>query len=329
MIENNNVPPFYHSMKNYAIPLWSSMSRFIKFIPSEEAFWLMRYKPNAFRLLSHIANTARRTNGHPDGLSIGQCHLQRWTFYGFTERQYRTAKSILEQRKHIQIIETNRKRQKSTAGTTTASTLVQICSDTIYDINLNSCDDRNDDRATTDRRQTRMKKNEKEDHPSIPSFRNELMTDDFSFEREKIEIGGGVFMSREDLEACIKIKGDLDSVKRAVEFIQSSKKRKHPIEDWPNALTKWKIDNKPQNRAREHISYSDKLCEEFAQFQNGHGWRCRVYRDTKKDQQGILFESSSAYQEAFFVPFVDGEFQNKCDDFIKSKNMRQFREIIR
>lgn len=131
--------------------------RFIKFIPSEEAFWLMKHKPNAFNLLAHIANTARRTNGNPDGLLIGQCHLQSWSFYGLTEREYRTAKQILVQRKHIIIIETNRNRQKSTTGTTTRSTLVQLCNSTIWDINSENKDDLNDVRETTERRQTRKK----------------------------------------------------------------------------------------------------------------------------------------------------------------------------
>src|ERR1700679_1567730 len=123
--------------------------RFIKFIPSEEAFWLMEEKPNAFRLLTHIANRARLKNGHVDGLMIGQCHLQHWSKYKFTEREYRTAKQILLMRKHIIIIETNRTRQKSTTGSTTGSTLVQLISSTVYDIGLESIDDRIDDRETT------------------------------------------------------------------------------------------------------------------------------------------------------------------------------------
>lgn len=151
--------------------------RFIKFIPSEEAFWLMENKPNAFRLLAHIANTARRTPGHPDGLLIGQCHLESWKEYKLTERQYRTAKQILEKRKHIQIISTNRTRQKSTTGSTTNSTLVQICSNTIWDINSQTIDDLKDDRATTDRRPTddkqevkKVKKVKKEEISPTPFF---------------------------------------------------------------------------------------------------------------------------------------------------------------
>lgn len=165
-------------MQKHAILLWSGMSeRFLKFIPSNEAFWLMEHKPKAFRLLVHIANTARRTHGHPDGLTIGQCHLQHWTFYKLTEQEYRTAKKILVDRKHIKIIETNRTRQKSTTGTTTASTLVELCSLTIWDINSEDINDRINDRATTDQRPSndkqegiRKKKKEKEGIPQTPLF---------------------------------------------------------------------------------------------------------------------------------------------------------------
>jgi hypothetical protein len=177
-------------MQNHATFLWGAMcNRFIKFIPSEEAFWLMQYKPKAFYLLTHIANTARRTHGHPDGLTIGQCHLQHWTFYKFTEQEYRTAKKILVDRKHIKIIETNRTRQKSTTGTTTKSTLVELCGTTIYDINPDDINDRINDRATTEQRlsndkQERIRsiKNEEENKDYAQSAKRPRMKDSLSFD---------------------------------------------------------------------------------------------------------------------------------------------------
>lgn len=172
--------------------------RFIKFIPSEESFWLIHKKPNAFRLLTHIANTARRRNGNPDGLLIGQCHLQHWKNYDFTEQEYRTAKDILVKRKHIIIIETNRTRQKSTTGSTTNSTLVQICSSTIFDINPESDNDLINDRATTEQRPSndkqegiRKKKNEEEKiliAQPAPQLRKK--SDLLSFDFEKFEFVG-------------------------------------------------------------------------------------------------------------------------------------------
>ncbi len=181
-----------------AIDLWGVMSeRFLKFIPSEEAFWLMHNKPNAFRLLTHIANTARRKNGHPDGLLIGQCHLEHWSKYKLSESKYRTAKKILILRKHILITETNRTRQKSTTGMTTESTLVQLLSSTVYDINPESDDDRNDDRMTTgsrldDDKQEGIRKIKKEKEKenvaqSAPPLRTKKESIFFNFESFQFE----------------------------------------------------------------------------------------------------------------------------------------------
>lgn len=155
--------------------------RFLKFIPSEEAFWLMECKPNAFRLLTHIANTARRYNGHPDGLTIGQCHLRSWTFYKLTEQEYRTAKEILVKRKHIKIIETNRTRKKSTTGVTTNSTLVELCSLTIWDINPEINNDQINDRATTEQRPS----NDKQER--IRKKKNPLLSEKEKERGEKID----------------------------------------------------------------------------------------------------------------------------------------------
>ena len=136
--------------------------RFIKFIPSEEAMFLLVHKPKAFRLLSIVAARARWEVGKPDGLLPGQCYLGDWEACGFTEREYRTAKGILVMRRHLKIVETCRTRKKSTTGTTTIGTLVELISSTVYDLNLQESDDRIDDRATTERRQTKKEKECKE-----------------------------------------------------------------------------------------------------------------------------------------------------------------------
>ena len=108
----------------------------IKFIPSPEALWLKSEKPKSFQLLSYIAENARRENGHPDGLLIGQCHIGNLKKIKLTQQEYRTAKKILILRKHIKIIETSRTRKESQDGTTTIDTLVEIISKTIWDINF-------------------------------------------------------------------------------------------------------------------------------------------------------------------------------------------------
>jgi len=298
--------------------------RFLKFIPSEEAFWLIEHKPNAFRLLTYIANTARRTSGSPDGLGIGQCHLQHWRSYKLSEQEYRTAKKILVDRKHILILKTNRTRQKSTPGSTTNSTLVQIISSSIYDINPESYNDRINDRSTTDQRpindkqeRIRMIRMIRKDHPSVPSNGDRLTTDDFSF--EKIDVGSGVFMSKEQLDACVKIRGDVERVKQAVAFIMKSPKRKTEITDWPNAIARWKIEDKAKVSIEKNIALAERLCNQFHNFSQGNGWQCRLYTDRQKDQKGILFECSNPHQAAVFISLVDGEFEKKCRETVGEK----------
>lgn len=183
-------------------------------------------------------------------------------------------------------------------------------------------------RQPTVNHKSRRKKNISKDiHPSIPSVNQDegKMIDDFSsnFEKEedRTEIYQGIFLTKAELDACIKIKGDIDKVKHAIEFIQTSKKRKHPISDWPNALSKWKIENKVKNRIEDHLAYAQKLYKSFGEFTPKCGWRCYQYNDKKKDQMGILFEPSSSYAECVFISYVDGEFQQKCYNFLREKRM--------
>ena len=128
--------------------------RFIKVIPSEEAMWLLKKKGHAFRLLAIIAESARRVEGDPDGLNVGECFIGGHENYDMTERNYRTAKDTLVKRRHLEIVETCRTRKKATTGSTTVGTKVRLLSSNVWDINLNTTDDRNDDWPTTDRRPT-------------------------------------------------------------------------------------------------------------------------------------------------------------------------------
>lgn len=164
-------------------------NRFIKFIPSEEAMYLLTQKGHAFRLLSIVAESARRYEGHPDGLHIGECFIGGFENYDMSEQNYRTAKEILLRRGHIEIIETCRTRKKGltsscsfnsgfcknpTTGVTTISTKVKLLSANVWDINLEIGNDRINERVTTDQRPTNDKQEAKEykeykEQPQTPS----------------------------------------------------------------------------------------------------------------------------------------------------------------
>lgn len=330
---------------------WSIMSeRFLKFIPSEAAIqFAIKYK-NAFILLMIIANQARRKNGNLDGLTIGQCHLGGHKNYGMTDKEYRYAKKVLVEQGLIKIVVTSRTRKKAkqtkklfetTNGAneranepTTEGTLVELCNSEVWDINSESDNHSKGERKGESRaNQGRIKgdkqeglrriKNdqEKEDHPSIPSGRDDALTDDF-LSKGKREIIPGVFLSQEELEACIRIKGDEQKVIQAIVFIQKSPKRKKEILDWPNALSQWKIPEDTKARLEDNFAFAKKLCMTFCDFKKANGWKCSMYRNKKKDQTGILFESQSPYQESIFIPFSDGEFEKKCEENISKNSMR-------
>ena len=164
--------------------------RFIKLIPSNEMRHLAKKHPNAFILLTFIAERARRENGDPDGLTIGQCHIGDYKEYGLTEKEYRTAKKVLIERNHIKIIETCRTRKtgknsisslisenrenwatKRATRITTIGTLVELCSTTVYDINSETDNhqkgDRKGERGATE---GRPKGDEQEYSSSIKDY---------------------------------------------------------------------------------------------------------------------------------------------------------------
>jgi hypothetical protein len=164
--------------------------RFIKFIPSEEAFFLLVNHPKTFTLLTFIADRARREDGHPDGLKKGQCYLGDIKVMGLTEQNYRTAKGILVSRGHIKIVETSRTRKKSTNGSTTWGTLVELLTTTVYDINKSIDNDSSNERPTNDQRQTRRNKKEedkekinKKEKPAMIAFRDNVLLSQVEYDK--------------------------------------------------------------------------------------------------------------------------------------------------
>lgn len=156
-----------------------SNTRFLKFVPSEEATFLRKRYPNAFLLLSLIAERARRIPGQPDGLQVGDAMLGDYESSGLTRQQYRTALDKLVELGHVEIIYNGKKflkREKSTIKITINGTLVNLKDSRIWDINSEEDNQRINQRATNEQptsnhEQERIRKNkkEKEEHtPIIP-----------------------------------------------------------------------------------------------------------------------------------------------------------------
>lgn len=148
---------------------------FVKFIRSPESKLLRENYPNAFLLLSLIAERARRYAGHPDGLQIGDAILGDFKAAGLTRSKYRTAIKKLEKLKHIEIIWNGKKFRKTrnlTINLTIKSTLVNLLSSTVWDINSEQVSQHVSqhvaNRSPTDRhKQERIRKNKKEEEEDI------------------------------------------------------------------------------------------------------------------------------------------------------------------
>jgi hypothetical protein len=178
------------------------------------------------------------------------------------------------------------------------------------------------------------RKNEriKEDHQPYPSSKilqlgDDLdgLTDDFSLDQkkegdQKIEVVAGVFLTREELDQCIAIKGSHQAVEYAITHILKSPGRKCKIYNWVNTLSKWHIKEDATPRLRENERFAKQLEDKYSKR---NGWRCEIYTDRKKDQKGILFYSTASVgnPETFFISFIDVDFEQKVRKVLKDKNI--------
>jgi len=167
----------------------------------------------------------------------------------------------------------------------------------------------------------------KEDHhPLTPSFEKKksdgLIDDSFLKEKNKIKIYQDIYLSQEELDECIKIKGSIEEVKNHIEKIQKSPGREYPIKNWVNAMTTWKFPNVIKKNSKNNEEISKSIVE---QYENTKGWSVRYYRDSVKDDRGILYEnlSSTGNSMPIFISFSDGEFEKKAYEIIKNKKMKK------
>lgn len=172
----------------------------------------------------------------------------------------------------------------------------------------------------------------KESHPSIPSFPEKLNDDLFSKEdhKNKIHVHEGrypngdlfkVYLSQQELDEILERRGSMQRIKDIIDQVAQWPGRKSKIKDWFSTINKWEFKNVVSNRTAENEKLGQKIHEIYGE---STGWSARIYRDPVKDVRGILFESSSPAGNPIpiFIPFTDGEFKNKCNETIKSKNMK-------
>ncbi len=129
------------------------MTEYVKMIRSDISDFLLSKYPNAFLLLCLIAKRARREDGLPDGLRVGDAMIGDFKAAGLTRQKYRRALEKLVELGIVQIVSNSKKyfeyrdnnettlRQiekttiKSTIKTTIKGTLVNLKDSRIFDIN--------------------------------------------------------------------------------------------------------------------------------------------------------------------------------------------------
>ncbi len=212
-----------------------SNERFIKYIPSEKTFWLRQNYPNAYLLLSLIAERARRNSGHIDGLEIGDAYIGDYQSAGIeTEKKYRIAKQILLELKIITIKETCRNHNKRATqkgeisendknratSRATKGTLVTLLDSSIWDINSEQKDDlKGDLRATLGRPQgdeQERRNNEKKEKEKIKKEKFPKI--------EKIAFRDLVTLTQEEHDKLLKLHGD-EKLKSMLDKLNSYKGR--------------------------------------------------------------------------------------------------------
>lgn len=251
--------------------------RFIKFIPSEEAMYLVTKQGHAFRLLTIIAEKARRYEGGADGLHIGEALIGGHQNYDMTEQNYRTAKDVLVKRQHMKIVETSRTRKKATNGVTTTGTRVKLLSSTVYDINSDQGNERTNERVTNAQRMPNdeliKKRKKEEDTSNDVSFaqsaeRLRLKKDCIDFDFEKWEYIG---FAEKDLTDWKAIYPHIDvsvEITKSINWLKSNPtKNKKTL--WRKFLTGWlsrsneSAENKKAYRAASGSSTTDRRTKDI------------------------------------------------------------------
>lgn len=181
--------------------------------------------------------------------------------------------------------------------------------------------------------QSRRKKKEdisNKDHPPLPpskvlAFEAEGLIDDsfqeiFSHTFEVNKKIVTVEMPKPIFQECVQIKGSEVLAIQAIEYISRSPGRKKEIQNWPNAMLTWTIKSTIKPRAAENEAQGKRLEKQHAE---NPGWRCQVYRDTIKDQKGLLFYNncSNGSGGTIFVSFIDPEFKEKVVNALREKKM--------
>jgi len=311
-----------------------SNNGYLKLNRSPKVEWLQEHYPNAFLLLTLIAYRARRFEGHPDGLKIGEAHIGDYWKAGIeSEQKYRTAKQKLIDLKIILICETCRTRKKSTTGTTTKGTLVTILNSDYWDINPETNNDRVNDRPTTDQRPTndeqevkKLKKKKKKDTSRDSSliFRTKFIA-----------------TSDEDHNKLVEIHG-LELVNAAYQWLNDWKIEKGKTEDHTfsdiGQLRRWVFNAVREYRAREEeLRIREAKISKFSSFSHNPEADKQYISQVEKDynskhyrlditSSGVEFTPVTTSAPVEFAPYGPN-FKKEVEHLLVKKGFCKYEKV--
>ena len=313
------------------------MCRFIKFIPSDESMDLVRKYPNAFVLLTIIAERARRENGRPDGLIAGDalidsCDLEP----GLSRQNFRTALAKLVELGQVEIIDNgkgflkkNEKREKSTIKVTIKGMLVNLCSSTIYDINSEEANQRSNQQLTNDQptanhkeERRRKKKKEKEDLPIAPS----LPKIKFRELVELTQVQHDSLLAQNGKEFCDRMFDKSDAYQGSTGKKYDSDYHTMTKGGWVYKSVKKEMEEETlkrgasttqQNDAHQ-AAVEDKKLAEATRIKENMAWMKQRYR-SKDDERIVILTHGASFKinnagESWRenVPYDDENFKQRC-----------------
>lgn len=328
----------------------SSVSKnFIQLSRSDKTFNLLQKDAKAFLLLTFISLRCTRDYDPISELHEGECFISEKTTpseCGLSSKEYRGAKARLIKLGMIHEIfnpswlkkskepkprtdpelENYKKRATKRA---TKCCIVKLVELDIYDVNLKSKgDQKGDQRATKGRPKGDIQegKEREEDKKKTTPLPPKGGLSDVPFSKKKskegeIHVHREAYMTESELQECIQVRGSLESVKEVIDNILDWPDRKYSIRDWPGNIKKWKLKNLFIDNRAANEQLGKTLENQFYYIKEG--WCLRHYRDSMKDDVGILFEcKGSAYSEGIFVSYSSQNFKQRVYEIIEQKKMK-------
>ncbi len=138
--------------------------------------------------------------------------------------------------------------------------------------------------------------------------------------QESIEIYPNVFLTQEQIDDCVRVRGSLVRVKMCIHQIESLPGRRKSPPAMVNAIKTWVIDSKLYD---SNVKFAKFLCDEHAYSVDG--WRCKLYDNRKQAIKCIVFYHKGMPKSDLYIDVWEYDFRAKCALELLRKGMQKSR----